>query len=191
MMEKAYRALLSGQTSAAVVLYKNVLELDSKNMDALFGLATAYHRNFQYEQARSIYAQILSIEPDNKEVLNNFLVLVAEESPESALIELQKLERINSSFSPIPAQIAMIYLKIGQPETAERYLRRAVILSPDNITYKYNLAITSDKLHKYYQAINLYKQVLDAAKRGAIIPGSTHAIAERMDYLEGKLSSMN
>jgi tetratricopeptide (TPR) repeat protein len=135
-MQKAYRALLAGQTSAAVVLYNKVLNVDSDNMDALFGLATAYHKNYQYEFARDTYAKILRIEPDNKEVLNNFLVLVAEESPESALIELQKLERINSNFSPIPAQIAMIYLKLGQPEAAERYLRRAVVLSPDNITYK-------------------------------------------------------
>ncbi|MDA0782868.1 MAG: tetratricopeptide repeat protein [Rickettsiales bacterium] len=190
-MEKAYHALLAGQTSAAVVLYNQVLELDGDNMDALFGLATAYHKNYQYEQARATYAKILRIEPNNKEVLNNFLVLVSDESPESALLELQKLERINSNFSPIPAQIAMIYLKLGQPETAERYLRRAVVLSPDNITYKYNLAITSDKLNKHYQAISLYKQVLEAAKGGAVIPGSVNAIASRMDYLQGKLSSIN
>lgn len=190
-MEKAYNALIAGQTSAAVVLYNQVLELDGDNMDALFGLATAYHKNYQYEQARATYAKILRIEPNNKEVLNNFLVLVSDESPESALLELQKLERINSNFSPIPAQIAMIYLKLGQPETAERYLRRAVVLSPDNITYKYNLAITSDKLNKHYQAISLYKQVLEAAKSGAVIPGSVNAIASRMDYLQGKLSSIN
>lgn len=190
-IDKAYRALVSGQTSAAISLYNKVLDIDDKNMDALFGLATAYHRNYQYEQARSIYAKILTINPNNKEVLNNFLVLVAEESPESALIELQKLERINTTFSPIPAQIAMIYLKMGQTEKAERYLRRAITLSPENITYKYNLAITSDKLNKHSQAIILYKQVLDAARMGVTIPGSANAIQERMNYLEGKLSSIN
>jgi Tfp pilus assembly protein PilF len=190
-IDKAYRALVVGQTSAAISLYNKVLEIDDKNMDALFGIATAYHRNYQYEQARSIYAQILTITPNNKEVLNNFLVLVSEESPESALIELQKLERINSSFSPIPAQIAMIYLKIGQTEKAERYLRRAITLSPENVTYKYNLAIASDKLNNYPQAISLYRQVLDAARAGAVIPGSANAIQERMNYLEGKLSSIN
>ncbi len=190
-LDTAYRALLAGQIAAAISIYKDIIDKNPDNKDALFGLATAYHRNSQYDQARAIYTEILEKDPNNKEVLNNFLVLVAEESPESALIELEKLERLNSSFSPISAQIAMIYLKLNQPEKAERYLRRAVLLSPENVTYKYNLAITSDKLGKEQQAARLYSQILEAVRRGAIIPGDPDKIMDRLSYLEQKLSTSN
>jgi tetratricopeptide (TPR) repeat protein len=186
-MDEAYRALMAGQISASINIYKQIIDKHHNNKDALFGLATAYHRNSQFEQARSIYTEILEDEPNNKEVLNNFLVLVAEEAPESAILELQKLERINSDFSPIPAQIGMIYLKIGDADKAERYLRRAALLSPDNITYKYNLAITSDRLGKQRQAYRLYQQIVEASESGAIIPGSINSVTDRMNFLKDKV----
>lgn len=187
-LEKAYKALLLGQVSAATNLYKDVLEKEPDNKEAMFGLATSYHKNSQFEQARAIYTKLLSKEPDNKEALNNFLVLVAEEAPEDALIELEKLERINSDFSPIPAQIAMINLKLGETEKAARYLRRAILLSPDNVSYKYNLAITYDKLGKQDQAVQLYHQVIESARNGAVIPGSLDKLIERATYLERKIT---
>jgi Tfp pilus assembly protein PilF len=185
-LDLAYRALLSGQIAAAVSIYKEVLDVAPDNKDALFGLATAYHRDSQFDQARAIYTKILEKDPNNKEVLNNFLVLVAEESPDAALLELQKIEKINSDFSPVPAQIAMIYLKKNDPQKAERYLKRAVLLSPDNVTYQYNLAITSDRLENYPQAIKLYKQIVEAVKNGAVIPGSLNSVEERLAFLQEK-----
>lgn len=187
-LEKAYKALLIGQISAAISIYKDILEKEPKNKDAMFGLATSYHKNNQFEQARSIYTTLLNKEPSNKEALNNFLVLVAEEAPEDALIELEKLERINSDFSPIPAQIAMINLKLGDTEKAARYLRRAILLSPDNLSYKYNLAIIYDKLGKEEQAVQLYHQIIESARAGVIIPGSIDKLIERATYLERKIS---
>jgi len=188
-LEKAYKALLVGQTAAAINIYKEVLDREPSSRDAMFGLATAYHKNNQFEQARAIYTDILRVDPSNKEALNNFLVLVAEEAPEDALIELEKLERINSDFSPIAAQIAMINLKLGNPEKAARYLRRAILLSPENISYKYNLAITYDKLGKDEQAVQLYRQIINAVRGGAIISGSIDKVIERTTYLEKKIGS--
>lgn len=185
-MTSAYRALMMGQTSASIQLYKDVLEASPNHKNAKLGLATAYHKNYQVDQAREIYTSILKDEPNNKEALNNFLVLVAEEAPEDALFELKKLERLNSQFSPVTAQIAMIYLKLKKYKKAERYLRRAVILSPENITYKYNLAIISDRLRKYPQAIRVYRQIIEQAEQGVPIPGSIEQLSERLHFLEKK-----
>lgn len=185
---KAYKALLVGQTAASISIYKDVLDKEPENMDAMFGLATAYHKNNQFEQAREIYTKILKKEPANKEALNNFLVLVAEEAPEDALIELEKLERINSDFSPIAAQIAMINLRLGKPEKSARYLRRAILLSPENISYKYNLAVVYDNMENEPQALQLYHKVIEAVRSGAVINGSVDKVVERAEYLEAKLS---
>ena len=183
---QAYNALISGQISAAIRMYKDVLAVEPHNIDALFGLATGYHRNYETAQARKIYVEILEMDPNHKQALNNFLVLVADQAPEDALIELQKLERINPQFSPVSAQIGMIYLKMGQTVQAEQYLRRALKLSPTNTVYLYNLAIVVDKLGKTDMAIALYKKILNAARIGSNIPGSIQKINERLQYLEGQ-----
>ena len=190
-MEEAYRALLSGQISASIQIYKNILSHKSGYREALFGLATAYHRNSQFEQARSIYVKILDKDPDDQKALNNFLVLVSQESPENALIELERLEQINSNFSPIQAQIGMINLKLNKPEIAEKYLLKALSLSPNNATYKYNLAVISDRLNKERQAITLYKQLLEDVRKGASIPGSVKQIKQRLNFLEDKIKIDN
>jgi len=186
-LQTAYKALMSEQFSAAITLYKTILEESKTNKQALFGLATSYHKNRQLKDAREIYTKILAIDPNDEEALNNFLVLIAAESPDSALIELKKLERISPDFSPICAQIGMIYLKLKDYEKAERYLRRAVSLSPTNVSYRYNLAITLDQQGKIIQAINLYKDILAAAKDGAMIPGSIEQISDRLAFLQSKL----
>ena len=81
----------------------------------------------------------------------------------------------------------MINLKLGNPEKAARNLRRAILLSPENVSYKYNLAITYDKLGKIEQALQLYHQIIEAVRGGAVIPGSTDKMMERITYLEGKI----
>lgn len=185
-LNRASKALISGQISAAISLYKAILEDDEHNNQAIFGLATAYQRDHQDAEAHALYTKLLKRDPNNKEALNNFLLLAANEAPEDALLELKRLERINPEFSPILAQIGMIYLKMHEPAQAESYLRRALELSPGNTAYIYNLAVTLDHEGKYPEALALYNQLLEAEKDGEDVPGSFAHIQERVAYLKEK-----
>ncbi len=183
LLNQAYDALMNGQLEAATTLYKQAIARDKNNSSALFGLATIYQRNKNTAQARAIYTSLLSRDPGNQEALNNFLMLVAEESPEGALVELKKLEAINPDFSPLPAQIGMIYARMGQPKKAIRALNKALAMSPGNQTYRYNLAVLYDKMGAKEQASTLYKELLAAARGGAMLPGSAEQIRERVIFL--------
>jgi Tfp pilus assembly protein PilF len=186
MLEDAYVALNSGQTEVASTLYKNVLNNDANNVSALFGLATIYHQNSQLEEARALYTNILSLEPSNQDALNNFLMLVGEESPEEAILELKKLEAINPTVGIIPAQIAMIYLRQGEDKKALKYFNKAILLAPDNLVYRYNLAILLDKMGDGLQAIGIYKQLIEASLNGATLPDSADKLKQRVIYLSSK-----
>lgn len=183
-LEMAYEALLSGQTEAAIELYQRTLQASPTNTTALFGLATTYHRLGQLDKARPYYGKLLSIDPKHREGLTNFLAMVAEESPEEALVEFERLELKNPNFSPIPAQIALIYQKLGDEEKAAVKMAQAVRLSPDNLIYRYNLAIIMDKLGNKIEAASLYKQLIAAFERGATIPGSVDEIQERLTFIQ-------
>lgn len=182
-LEKAYNATIAGQTSIAMDIYKNVLSNDPKNKGALFGLGTLYHRAGQIDAARKFYSKLLMIEPSNRDALNNFLVLMADEAPEAALEQLSKLEKRDPKFSPIPAQMAIIYQKMGDMDRASQKMFRAVDLSPENLVYRYNLAIMLDKQSKYDEAGKLYYQIVQAYQRGQEIPGNIQKIQQRLTFI--------
>jgi tetratricopeptide (TPR) repeat protein len=182
-LEKAYSAMISGRADAAIMLYKNVLDADPTNKNALFGLATLYHRANQLELARPLYAKLLEIDPHHRDGLNNFLVLIADEAPEDALKQLRVLQESSPEFSPIPAQIALIYRKLGDMDKASEHMVRAIQLEPENLTYRYNFAILLDKQRKYDEAAELYRQIVQAYHRGEAIPGNIQKIQQRLTFI--------
>lgn len=182
-LEKAYEALSAGQPSMAIQIYKNILENDPNNKGALFGLATTFHRSGQLDQARTYYTKLLALDPNHRDGLNNFLVLIADEAPEEALVKMAELETRNPDFSPIPAQMAVIYQRLGNTDKATEKMFRAIELSPENLVYRYNLAIMLDRQKKYDEAARLYKQLVQSAMRGEVIPGNLQKIQQRLTFI--------
>lgn len=182
-LNNAYTALMGGDTERAIEIYKNILGNEPTNEDALFGLAATYHRLGQTDKARPFYGMLLKQNPNHREGLNNFLVLVSDESPADALPELERLELRNPDFSPIPAQIAIVYDKMGYPDKAEDAMLRAIDLAPDNLTYKYNLAIMLDQHERYADATAMYRMLIQASLRGEHVPASVESMQKRLNYL--------
>lgn len=182
-LEKAYNATVSGQSEAAMGTYQNILDNAPNNTQALFGLATLYHRARQLDKARHLYGRLLAIDPQHRDGFNNFLVLLADEAPREALIELEKLEEKNPGFSTIAAQIAVIHQKLGESDKAIGKMFRAVALAPENLTYRYNLAIMLDKQKNYDESAKLYRQLIEASERGEKIPGNIANIQQRLTFI--------
>lgn len=182
-LEQAYEALLNGNTDTAVTIYREVLTTDPLNEQALFGLATTYHRMGLFEEARPVYGKLLALNPNHTEALNNFLALVGEESPEAALKIMERLAEKNPEYSPIPAQMAILCQKMEDMECSVHYMRKAYSLSPENLVYLYNLAILYDKKGDKKEAAAIYKQLLEAYERGQDLPATPSEIQERLTFL--------
>ncbi len=187
-LERAYNALIAGKSEIAIQIYEDILTGQPKNKEALFGLASTYHRLGQIDIARSLYGKLLEIDPKHRDGLNNFLVLLADEAPQEALTQMERLEAQNPSFSPIPAQMAIIYQKLGDRDKAVDKMYRALSIAPENITYRYNLAIMLDKNGKYEDAGKLYTQLLDSHAKGAVIPGDATKIQQRLTFIRSNTS---
>ncbi|MBI1274486.1 tetratricopeptide repeat protein [bacterium] len=187
-LNQAYEALMMGQTESAVSMYRQVLMEDPRNKLGMFGLATSLHRNGQYAQAQRAYAELLSYYPNYTDGLNNFFALMSDIAPGDAIRQLDELARRNPDFSPIPAQMGMVYMKNGEYENAASSLARAVTLSPENVTYRYNLAIALDKMGQNTEAVRLYQQVLEAMQnqKDSSIQLDAKNIQERLIFLRSK-----
>lgn len=185
-LNQAYEALMLGQTESAVTMYRGVLMQEPRHKLAMFGLATSLHRNGQYSQAQKAYAELLAYYPNYTDGLNNFFALMSEMAPGEAIQQLEVLAKRNPDFSAIPAQLGMVYLKNGEYERAVGSFARAVSLAPENIMYRYNMAIALDKMEQWPEAARLYQQVLEEAYKGTPIQADTKGIQERLIFLRSK-----
>lgn len=183
LLTHAYEAQMSGQYELARMFYQTVLDQSSTNETAQFGLATIYHKTGKIPQAQSLYSTILNKNPRHQGALANLLSLIGDESPENALEELRRLEAVNPTFSPLPAQIAMIYAKQKKWDQAIVYLSKALTLSPENILYRYNMAVISDRAGYREQAMLQYQQLLKQGYAGTQLPISLRQLHERVAYL--------
>ncbi len=182
-LNRAFTAYSGGDTATAIDVYKTVLSTEPTNQDALFGLASLYHRQGQLDKARPLYGELLKQNPNHRDGINNFLVLISDEAPQESLAELERLEQRNPDFSPIPAQQAVVLTKLGYAAQAREKMLRAIELSPENLSYKYNLAIMLDRQGNYVQAVPLYRLLIDAASKGAAIPAPVETLQKRLNFI--------
>jgi len=182
LIDDAYNALVDGRNDAAIALYRVVLEKYPKNKAALFGLGVAYQKSGKATEAREAYSKLLTIDPKNPKALNNYLMEVAEESPDAAMVEFRKLADVNPKIPSIPAQEAMIELKRNNLDIASGYMMQALSLDPENVQYKYDLAVIMDKMGDR-RATTLYKELLEQAENGAALPVDREKIQNRLSYL--------
>ncbi len=182
-LNRAYTALMGGDTESAISIYKDVINADPGNQDALFSLATIYQRIGELDKARPLYGALFKINPNHREGLNNFLAMVSEESPQEALAELERLEERNPDFSPIPAQEAIVLNKLGYMNESRDKMLRAIELAPDNLTYKYNLAVMLDTRGDYANAGPIYQQLIKASLEGEKLPVSTEVMQKRLNFI--------
>lgn len=183
LMHKGYKAALVGQYEAALFLYKKAQVYDVENPSLLFAIGTLYHKLQQLDQASIYYKKVLVLQPTHRKALNNFIAVIGEQSPQGALQELQRLEKANANYSPVIAQLGVIYAQLGQFQLAENYFHRAIVLSPRELLYKYNLATMYDHYGKKTAALKLYKEILDYGATTHQLPQSYNEIKQRMFVL--------
>ncbi len=182
-----YNALLRGEYDTALGFYDQALEKEPSSVLALLGRGASLQKLRKFEEAQASYEKVLKIDPDNREALTNVTAIIGERAPTEALNRLLELEKTYPSFSPIKAQIGLIYAKGGKLEPALDYLRRATILTPDSAMYQYSLALVMDRMGMTEQAIAAYQQVLSAISAGRAPPElSSNAIERRLQYLRVK-----
>jgi Tfp pilus assembly protein PilF len=180
----AYQALIDGEFEISVANYSKVLGSDNQNIDAKFGIATAFHGLGQFERARNAYMDVLEADPRHEFALNNLMVLIGELSADEAMVELESLQKHNPGYAVIPAQIGMLKMKKRDFVNAARSLKRAVEIDPKNLDYRYNLAMLFEYLGGYDVSLNMYKVILNEGLKGAILPVKRKVILHRIEQLD-------
>lgn len=165
LKRKAYDAMQTEQIEVAIKIYKQILKKNKNDNYAKLSLATAYQRLGQFRQAKPLYLELLDKFPENEQIISNLLSIVIEETPYDAIYLIPALADKNPTSPLIQAQASMAYSNTQKYQKAIKYIKKSISLDPNNIQYRYNLAVLYDLTKDYNKALFFYKQISNEALR--------------------------
>ena len=168
----AERAMKLGRYASALEMYDAMYLKNKRDPNILMGRAEAYQRLGENDFAVQAYEELLDVRPKNLEARINMLGIVGQKYPAVALRQLMDLRDKHSDNVGIVAQIAVVQAKLGEFDSAIRYLGIAASMEPQNPAHVFNMAVIADQAGDKTQAIQFYEQALEAdtlyGKGGAI-----------------------
>jgi len=164
----AYQAYSRGDDAAAQKQYRQVLQSDIRNVDALLGMAAIAVRQSRYADANGWYQKVLEIEPRNSTALSAIAnSQISTESAASATADNAGTEsRIKSMLAQQPeaanlhAALGNLYAAQNQWPLAQMAYFNASRYAPNSADYAFNLAISLDQLGKPGLALAQYQRAL-------------------------------
>ena len=165
----AYQAYSRGDDATAQKQYRQVLQGDTRNVDALLGMAAIALRQSRYADANGWYQKVLEIEPRNSTALSAVAnSQISSESAGSATADYAGTEsRIKSMLAQQPeaanlhAALGNLYATQNQWSQAQAAYFNASRYAPNSADYAFNLAVSLDQLGKSGLALAQYQRALD------------------------------
>ncbi|MDP1659929.1 MAG: hypothetical protein Q8L73_11355 [Methylotenera sp.] len=157
----AYQAFTRGEDPLAQQKYRQVLQQDVRNVDALLGMAAIAQRQGRDADAQGWYQKVLEIEP------RNFIAQSAMVNPRANTDVVGTESRIKSMIAQQPdganlhAALGNLYAEQSQWPSAQEAYFNASRLAPNNADYAFNLAISLDQMGKSSLALRQYQRALD------------------------------
>lgn len=167
VLMRAYDAYNAGNDTDAIKLYKQVLQRDMRNVDALLGLGAIAQRQGRLHDANGWYGKVLELEPKNTIALNFSL---AENLDNQAPTGVNNESLIKNMLAKHPddaslyATLGNFYADSNQWSSAQQAYFDAYRLnaSADNA---FNLAISLDQLSKPKLALPYYQLALQLSQK--------------------------
>jgi Tfp pilus assembly protein PilF len=161
----AYQAYQSGDLGTAWQRYREVLQKDPKNRDALLGMAAIAQQQGQDDAAMQYYRQVLLLDPRDP-------VAQAGMSAFSTGDAAGKESRLKLSLAQTP-QSAALHFALGNLYTeqsrwgdAQQAYFNAIRLEPGNAQFAFNLATSLDHLGQRKLAAQYYALALQTDTTG-------------------------
>tara|TARA_B100001989_G_scaffold251399_1_gene230539 strand:- start:3990 stop:4775 length:786 start_codon:yes stop_codon:yes gene_type:complete len=157
----AERAISLGRFDSALDLYEMLERKIGDDGRVLMGKAISLQKLGRFDEAMKVYEKISKLDPDNLDVKQNMLGLLATRYPAVAQRRLLELYQDNADNVGIVSQLAFAYSKSGDFPSALRYLGVASSMEPHNANHIYNMAIIYDQHGDTDNAIKYYEEALE------------------------------
>ncbi len=178
LLSDAYGAWQQDRVDEAIRLYEAALTVSPRHPNALSGLGALLVHAGKTEEAQSVYARLLSVEPGNATAA---AVLLGEADGVARAEAARALLTRYGDSAPLQAALGSALASERRWADARVAFEEAVRLAPERADYAYNLAVVLDRLARYGDARDYYRRALElGADRG---PGGDAAIVARLSEL--------
>lgn len=156
----AYRAFTAGDNTLAQRHYRQVLQADVRNVDALLGMAAIATRQGRDMDAAGWYGKVLEVEPRNTIAQSALLNAFSPTDPVGSESHIKNLLAQQPESADLYAALGNLYAEQKQWASAQQAYFQAHHFEPNNANHVYNLAISLDQLGKSQLALRFYKETL-------------------------------
>lgn len=163
---KAWNAYIAEDYETAASIYKQVLGREKNNRDALLGIAAIAVKQDDIESARSIYGELVRLNPRDPIAVAAISNLQNKTTSERDESKLKLMIRQSDNPSHLYFALGNIYSQQSRwPEAQQSYFR-AWQSDNKNADYAFNLAVSLDQMGKQIEAVKFYKKSLMNAESG-------------------------
>jgi tetratricopeptide (TPR) repeat protein len=143
--------------------YREVLRLDSGNVEAWVGLGRASAFLDRPAEARSSFERALELDPDDAGANFHLGTMVAATDPDTAQRYLERALRSDPEHADAHNNLGAILLSKGRAGEAESQFRQAVALDAGRADFHYNLGLAYKALGRPEDAERAFRRVLELA----------------------------
>lgn len=172
----AWQAYQRGDYASAAQGYRQVLEKDPNNRDALLGLAATSQQQGMDDAAQRYYRQLLLLDPRDP-AAQAALSTYSQGDAGVTEARLKKLLAEQPRSAPLHFALGNLYAEQTNWGDAQQHFFNAFSLEPANAQYAFNLAVSLDHLGQGKLAAQHYRQALQLDTTGN--SGFDHAQAQQ------------
>lgn len=186
LLVQAYEAYHRGETELARQTWQKVLAGDSRNPDALRGLAVVAQQNRQWDEAVGYYQRVLDVDPKDAIAQAGLMALKAPTDMIQAESRLRTLLAEQPDSAHLHFALGNQLARQQRWAEAQQAYFKAYSTEPGNASYAFNLAVSLDQLHQAKLAIRYYHEAMATAERQPGQPAGFDRteVLNRLDQLQ-------
>lgn len=161
LFEEAISAQRRGDHSAAVELYRRVIETQPANAEIFNNYGSALQSTGDLANARTAFERALALQPRYAATWSNLGVLLGQiGEDDSSLAALTEATRLDPRNAGARVNLALVYQRRGIPAEARKLLEEVLTAEPRQAEANYALARLLDSNQEYPAALRHYRLFL-------------------------------
>ncbi len=132
------------------------------NFNDKLRLAVENHNNKKLDIAEKLYNELLTIQPNNPQIIFYFATLLAQQNKlDTAKNYFKKLSKKSPNDPNVNTNLGNIYFQTGDFKNAIKYFNKVIEQKPDFVQAYFNKGILLNNLRNYKDALECFKKVFE------------------------------
>jgi tetratricopeptide (TPR) repeat protein len=183
----AFQSYQSGNLAEAERVYRQVLQQEPDQPDALHVLSVILCQTKQFEEATTIIRRLVALQPEFADGWRNLGGVLQEQKQfEAAIAPYQRALELDPNNPDLHQNLSTVLLELDRPFEALTHAQRLVALKPHSADAQYNLGYTLRRAGQVEAAIACYRQAIALSPDMAMAHKNLgHALLLLGDFVPG------